>query len=222
MDPQNRILFFCELLACLTGLFYYNKVKNTYWKYFPFYLVFIVCSEITGTYLDFKYTNNIYYNINYFVYFGLPAEFVFLFMLFYSSAGTSKTRFLPLIFNFSYLIVWLIGILFLRSKSVYFDAISYTFGNLLLLILILRFFIQLVTSDDIVNFRQNMLFWVSFGLLLFYLGSFPYYCLINDHKIWITHRIIMDKYKIVVNGLNSLMYLMFTISFIWGKPNYQS
>ncbi len=65
-----------------------------------------------------------------------------------------------------------------------------------------------------------MLFWVSLGLLLYYLGAFPYYGLRNvlarDFQgVYIT-------YTYIVYVLDILMYLMFTISFIWGKPNIAS
>ncbi len=65
-----------------------------------------------------------------------------------------------------------------------------------------------------------MLFWVSLGLLLYYLGTFPYYGLRNTfvkdfHDVFVT-------YTYIEYFLNSLMYLMFTISFIWGNPNIES
>lgn len=98
-----------------------------------------------------------------------------------------------------------------------FNSFSSTVGNLLLLILIWSFFIQLVSSNAILTFRRNMLFWVSLGLLLFYLGAFPYYGLRN-----ILARDFKEVYIIytyIVYVLDILMYVMFTISFIWGKPN---
>jgi len=212
------ILFFFEVLACVTGIFYYNKVKNTHWKLFSMYLVFIVLSELAGYYLSIHHQMAI--NLNFFNYFEIPVEFIFFFCMFYLTARKNSQRLLPFLCTVIYLVFWLIDIFYFSKKTHVFYSVSYTIGNLLLLILILRFFILLATSDEIITFRQNMLFWVSLGLLFFYLGSFPYYGLLN--KFGPKYPELTYQYKFVVYGLNSLMYLMFTVSYICGKPNINS
>ena len=224
--PVN-ILFFFELTACVTGIFYYNKLKTSYWKYFPLYLIFIVCSEIFGRFLlqHYPYPKCLIYNTNFFTYFEIPVEFLFFIWLFYISGTNNRQRIIPVLCAVIYLISLLSGILFFIAKYQNFDSVSYTIGNLALLILILRFFVRLVSSDELVNFRENKLFWVCLGLLLFYLGSFPYYNFISlpdssfVNLIGIEHQNLFNVYKNIVFGLNSLMYIMFTVSFIWGKTH---
>ena len=89
-----------------------------------------------------------------------------------------------------------------------------------MLILILSYFFQLVTSNSILNFKNNMLFWVCLGMLLYYLGTFPYFGLRNTFAT--NFQDVFNTYTYIAYFLNALMYLMFTISFIWGKPNIES
>ncbi len=226
MEIPLKILLFFELLACVFGIINYNKVKNTPWQYFSLYLIFIVFSEILGVFL-LLYLPDTNYNTFYFSYFEIPIEFNFFFLLFYLFEKNPGKRKLPGVFAVIYLIAWLSGIFYFKEKHPNFDSVSYTIGALLLLILILRFFIRLITSDELMKFRENRLFWVCLGLLTFYLGSFPYFSLISiPHQ---TLKNLLPKYKelfttymYIVYGLNSFMYLTFAFSFIWGKNKTSS
>lgn len=203
-----------EAGATLTGFICFPKVRNSYWIVFPFYLLFITAADVSGTFMATK-VNTIFFND-----IVIPAEFFFFYWLFHESFKKTRYRLLPVICAASYVVAWLFDVIILKSHGSAFYFVSYTVGNLLLLILILLFFTRLVTSDAILSFRQNKLFWVSLGLLMFYLGSFPYYGLYNIiSKKYYNLNII---YSEVVEVLNCLMYLMFTFSFAWGKRNIQS
>jgi hypothetical protein len=213
-----NILTLCEALAFITSLIYWRKIKNTYWKWFSFYLFFIVVSECVGLYFAIAKKNT--ENIAFYNYCVIPIEFIFFILLFRRSFKQTKLKWLPIVCLCIYFTSWLMDIFFFGKWEFIFNSFSFTIGNLLLLILILSYFIQLVTSNAILTFRHNMLFWVSLGLLIYYLGSFPYYGLRNTlaknfQDVYITYTYIMYV-------LNCLMYLMFTISFIWGKPNIES
>ncbi len=205
-------------MAWLTGIVYLKKTKNTHWVFFVLYLTFIVAAEMLGIYL--RNTQQVYHSIHLFNYCVIPVEFLFNFWLFYVSFRASKAQKLPVLLTVLYLASWLCDIFYFSKQRFFFYSFSYTIGNLLLLILILRFFNQLVTSNAIITFRSNMQFWVSLGLLIFYLGSFPFYGLLNTMGYYYPH--LTNAYYRIVFGLNCLMYLMFTISFIWGKPNLKS
>ena len=215
MEKEIKILYAFEVLAAFTGLWYFKKVKNTYWVFFTFYLVFIVLSEGVGQYL--RSIGKINANIHYFNFFVVPVEFLFTFWLFYSGWRQNKGKRLPVVFMAIYLVGWFCDIFYFSKQRYFFYSFSYTLGNLLMLILILRFFLQMVTSDDIITFRHNMQFWVSLGLMIFYLGSFPYWGLVNTMAY--KYPLLTHYYAYIVFVMNYMMYLMFTISFIWGKPN---
>jgi len=217
LNPVTKIVVAFEIIACITAWLKYAQLRKTYWAAFPFYLSFIVLSEFAGYFLKELFPKHPEYNTHYYGYFEIPVEFLFFFFVFYMAIPKRANRLLIVICTVIYLLVWLAEIKYVAENVNSFYSLSYTMGNLLLLILILMFFINLATSNEIVHFRENMLFWVSLGLMIFYLGSFPFYGLFD--VMIKKHEQLMERYYYVVYGLNSLMYLMFTCSFIWGKPD---
>lgn len=207
------ILRIVQLVSCLTAFALWKKLKDSIFSFFPFYLSFIVLMELLGRYLktqNMKVANQALYN-----YVVIPVEFITFFILFFRAS--QKHRWVPLACIIVYLVCWLLEYIYLDTTRFWFYSFSYVTGNLLLLVLIFRFFFRLVFTNAILTFRENMLFWVSTGLLLFYLGTFPYFGLLNT--LWRNYPGLCESYRYVVVMLNILMYLMFTFSFIWGRPN---
>jgi len=208
------ILRFAEVLACVLGFVYWKKVKGSYWKAFPFYLLFIVFSEAFGHYT--KVHNEILLNKYYFLVLEIPSEFLFFYYIFFKAFKTRSYRWLPVVCTCIYILSWFTDMFFLGSHVFWFYSFSDTMGNLLLLVLILRYFLQLLSGDEILGFKNDMLFWVCIGLLLYHLGTFPLYGLKN--VLYIRFKNIYNVYKYLENILDSLMYFLFAFSFIWGKP----
>ena len=211
------ILRIMEAIACIAGFLAWKKIKDSYWKWFPVYLAFIVVSEFIGNYTQVHHLEHL--NKAYFNYFEIPIEFLFFFWIFHMAFRRIIYSHLPMICTCIYIACWLADIFYLRiyfnQSKFWFDSFSNTMGNLLLLILILRYFTELVSSDAILHFKSDMLFWVSTGLLIFYLGTFPFFGLYNilarvDQEFFLT-------YKYIMYVLNCIMYLSFTFSFIWGR-----
>jgi len=213
LETLLNILRIAEAMACIAGFLSWKKIRSSHWKYLPFYLAFIVLSEYAGEYFVVHHLETL--NKEFFGYFEIPVEFLFFFWMFYPSNKNTRFKQLPLICSVIYLVSWLIDIFLLSNHWFWFYSFSYTVGNLLLLILALRYFIQLAMSNDILHFSEDILFWVSSGLLLFYLGTFPYYGLRNTFAVYYHNLFIAYSYIMYV--LNILMYLSFTIGFICGK-----
>jgi hypothetical protein len=200
-----------EILACVTGFIYWQKIKNTHWKWFVFYLLFIVLAEVAGLFLSdpkLRGVNSNFYNL-----LVIPIEFLFFYWLFYKTFVSSRYVRLPFVGAGIYMVSWGLDI-FQFSK---FYSFSYTVGSLVLSILILCFFAQLMTRHTILKFSTNMMFWVCLGLLLFFLLCLPYYGLHNT--LAYIYPELIKVYAYIVYSLDCFMYLMFTIAFIWGKPN---
>ena len=210
-------LNFVELLACVTGFIYWKKIKDTYWKWFPVYLVVVIMVEMTGRILTSVFHNQPL-NIAVYRYFGIPMQFLFFFWLFYCyfSNLNKKDRRWPPIGAAIYIAAWFIEWLFLEDVKTWFMSFSYTIGNIMLLVLVILFFIRFINSEAILKYRQSMMFWVCLGLLVFYLGAFPYYALRNT--LLHNYRPIFNIYSYVSLGLDYLMYIFFTIAFICGRP----
>ena len=211
-----KIFYFFEALSFIAGLFYWRKVKDTYFKWFVLYLLYIFVADVFGTLLSLKHLHT----EKYYDYFAIPVEFLFTFWLFYKTFQYTNNKRLPAICAGIYLSGFVTDVIYFSKMLLPFYSFSYTVGNLLLLILILSFFIKLVNSDEVLDYKKNMMFWICTGLLIFYLGTLPYYGMKNTFAY--KYKKLREIYNIIVLVLDSIMYLMFTFSFIWGKPNSRS
>jgi hypothetical protein len=201
-----------ELAACITGFCFWNKIRNSYWKWFPVYLAVIVVIELTGEY--FLYIDrNLTVNVAIYRYIGLPLEFLFFFWLFYQY---EKPRKWPVLLAGIYVVVWILDQVYFSQMKLYFDSFSYTIGNALLLVGLFIFFIRFSNSNAILHYRSSMLFWVSLGLLVFYVGTLPFYGMRTT--LYKEYRSLFYVYWYVQYFLNYCMYSLFMIAFIWGRP----
>ena len=208
------LIFYCfELLPVITGFLYWKKVKNNYFKWVVIYLLYIFIADLAGAFLDMAHISN----VAYYDYLVIPVEFLFLFWLFDKTFKHNPYKRLPLICAGIYLSGLLTDVVYFAKHRFPFYSFSYSIGNLLLLILILRFFILLINSDAVLTYRRNMMFWICAGLLIYYLGSLPYYGLRNTFVL--KYHNLYAIYNYITLVLDCLMYLMFSFSFIWGKPN---
>ena len=84
MSLFKKAIFGFELLAAIIGLINWRRVKNDYWKWFPFYLLLLPILE-TLTYWTPKSMINY---INTFII--IPIEFLFFCWLFYKNSQQKK------------------------------------------------------------------------------------------------------------------------------------
>ncbi len=209
------VLNVLELFACLVGFLYWNKIKNTYWKWFPIYLATIVLTEITGEYL-LHVEKDLATNIAIYSYFGIPLQFFFFYWLFYQQFKNTKNSKWPLISAAIYLICLIADLFYISKIKFYFESFSYIIGCIFLLILLLMYFTRFTRSDEIIRYKSSMMFWVCVGLMLFYIGAMPFFAFRT--ALYKQYNDFFYVYWYVQFGLNYLMYLLFIVSFIWGKP----
>ena len=204
-----------ELLACVTGFLHWKRVQQTIWKWFVLYLAVIVLAEIGLEYIGYA-LDLTEINISITVYFLIPFEFLFFLLLFYFWFDKRKARLWILACIIIYIISFVVDIVFLRETRFWFFSFSYTIGNAVLLIAEFLFFNRFINSREILHYRTSMMFWTGTGLLIFYMGSLPFYALWNT--LVVHYPNVFNNYWIVVMCLNCIMYLFFCFAFIWGKP----
>lgn len=206
----KKTLLGAEFIAALVALFYFPKLRHTYWKWFIFYLIFIFIQEF------FWKFNSSFLNIrkqDYYVYFGIPIQYLFLFWLYALKSLKSKKKFV--LFTSIYLLSF-IPLYFIIKKINVVYSINLTIGTLLLLFLIVLEFIKQIKNDDILKFKENKMFYINLGVILSYIGTYPFFAFYDylskniDSSIW-------DMYYLFFLFSTSIMYLLFTASFIWGK-----
>src|SRR5690606_11215057 len=142
--------------------------------------------------------------------------FIFAFWLLLKKAETKTHQTLILCGMGVYLLSFFIEIL-TNQKELFFPSTSYTIGDIFMLLFILYYFWRLSSSKKILGFYKERMFWVSTGMLFFWLGSLPYFGLFNLLSTRYPHLLL--NYSWVMISLNYLMYGLFTVSFLWGKEN---
>jgi len=195
-----------EAAACIAGFANWRKIRQGYWKWFPVYLLLIVLVELTGIYLV-SVMNKPRLNGKMYMYFGIPLQFFFFFWLMAQYLKPYRENKWPLYGAAIYLLSFIIESGWLKGERFWFSSLSYTVGNMVLLVLILLFFTKFIKSEEILRYRSSTMFWVSVGLLVFYLGSFPFFALRNT-----LYYEYQDVFKVY-------MYIFFAFAFIWTKPN---
>jgi hypothetical protein len=211
---MRSAIYLMELVACVTGFIFWRKISGSYWKWFPVYLAVVFISEVTVEVLaNIPGCRTVANDIV--LFWSIPLEFLFIFWLFYSEYKNRGDRRWPVLAAAVYLITWLIDIIWFKNVQFSFTSLSYEVGNVLLLALIILFLIRFMLSNDILHYKINTMFWVSIGLLVFYLGSLPYFALYNN--LYKYNRILFHNYWKVMMVLNYIMYGFFTLSFIWSK-----
>ncbi len=205
---RNILPFFIFLVAVI-GLLKWDDVKKTYWKYFILYLLIIALGEYIRFFeLKISTIQTILIQLT------VPIEFLFFFWLFYKNSQKK----LPIVIGGAiiYTIAFLTETFLVDTmKSNYFMSLSYSIGNVILLIFILQYFYKLIYSDRILNFYQERMFWVSLGLLVFFLGTLPYFGLYNLMLTKYFNLLVIYTWLEIF--LNYAMYLLFAASFIWGE-----
>lgn len=218
LQPVLLFLLILQTLSCIIWVRNFAAWKHSSLQLFPFYLCFIVGAETVGWILDLK--SEFALAANFFKYLVIPVEYCFLLFLFYREWVHWKYRYVVLLFISLYLVSFMAETYLGWTRHLRFFSLSYTLGNLFLLITVLAFLLRLGSGKGILFIRHNPLFWMSCGMLVFYIGSFPFYGLYLF--LGKTNLILFYRYQFIVTLLNCFMYTLFLIAGLWGKPKYIS
>jgi hypothetical protein len=160
-----------ELASLIFAVFYYSKYKGYgFYKYFLYYLLSIVVfsfisrPEINRDWIEIF--NNGVKVLNVFTFF----EFNLIVLIYYHLIKNKNTlkliKIIAIIFNIIYFISFFL--LELQNYTVILEGIFNSF-------FIILFFKELLNSDSVLNYKKLLPFWISVGMLLFYLTSIPFF-----------------------------------------------
>jgi hypothetical protein len=207
-DILQNLLLVIQLLAALTGCFYFFKLKTSYWKWFGVYLVILFIQQHLLKYLfpSMGASKNLYY-----LFFGIPLEYIFLYWL-YARQSLKKEK---LFFTFT--IVYMLTVFtsgFFQETS---DALSISLnvGTLLLTVLVVLEYLKQIKDDSILKFWENSMFYINLGVVLFYIGTHPFH--VFQKYLYADYKIFVEYYYVYFLASNCSMYLLFIASFVWGK-----
>jgi len=211
MSPKY-IYVLIYLISFGVALANYKKIKGTKMMWFLYILLLGLITESTAYYVGFysNYRNTFpVYNLYNFLSF---TAYFFLFRSFIQSKVKKKVILGVFISFISFAIFNFIFIYHTILKS---HLNSWMYGGFCFIIVILIYLFDLLNTDIIHKLKNVLLFWVSIGNLLFFIGFLPVYTLstyFNYNGIW----------DYTVFSLNILMHICFITGFLISKKEFNN
>ena len=200
------------LLMILVGFVYWDKLKQSLplklWLYF---LIYSFSTEIAANLFSITYhiraieIYNTWWLVNSFFY-----------MLFFLTKVKKKIK-RKVIQGFIVLfgLYVAISLLFFKKYSSVYLVDSYIFGQLLVVLSIMMYYTELLKSEEILNIKHSLFFWISIGALIFNIGMLP---------VFVISELISFQgiFSYIILGLNIILSLCFITGFIVSKKEYNS
>ena len=95
-------------------------------------------------------------------------------------------------------------------------SLNFTIGGFLISIMIILEYNKQMKSDAILKFRENIMFYINAAVGLFYVGTLPFFAFYN---LLVNDLVFFYDYYMFFLITNILMYTLFSIALLWGKPN---
>ncbi len=225
IEHKIYVGYIFELIAALSGGYYLLKTPNVQSeiKYFSWFLWYVFLLDFSSLYAlwaffdDYKtfpfledslFTRNVWlHNWNHLISLSF---YIFLFI--------KQLRILSYkrILKFALLFFILFGIFNLTSSNQLFftyDMSILIVGVLLLIIAIASYYFELLMSDQVLDFKRNLLFYTSVGLLIWHLCVPP----IQIYSAYFSfeNADFIKMHNTILRYSNIFMYGMFSFGFIY-------
>ena len=197
------------VIVLLLAIYKFPDYKDSPLKFLPFILLFTVVTEYLGLFVKkvFQDANFVIYNIYYLLYF-----LFFLYVFLKVIRGKKFKRCIEIGIGL-FVIFYLRDLIFTNIYQTSF-ALSYIVGALVLIFCIILYYIEILQSSQVLIIKNDLLFWISVGLFLFYIGYLP----IKILRTWFYEIgefflvLLLIQYSLI-----TVMYVFFLIGFLWMK-----
>lgn len=173
MDINNGIALISQYLVLIIALATYKRYRSKYMLFLCCFLLSVVIAETLGTIellTAMKSDSRLIYQIYTFF------EFNFIALMYgHLIKSKNKLRFvknLVIIFN----ILYFASFFLTQEMRMYVTPIE----SLFIATILITYFIELLQSNKILNYKKLLPFWISVGFLVFYLPSIPFFTMINE------------------------------------------
>lgn len=193
---QESIIFF-EIASLLLSLIFINKFKSKQYYFFISYLIFAIIADFIGgliTESSDAWVFNIY---TFFEYSSVAGIYYFL---------NKNTFSKKVIFYMSIIFYCIYAFSFIYTPLQRYTVIVLHFFVLPFLFL---YFQELLNSKKIINYKKELFFWITVGLLIYYLGTLPFITLSFIEQL-------QTKVLYTIPGvIVVIMHLIFIGNLIW-------
>lgn len=204
MNVNNYV----EIITLIIALSFYRHLSR--YPFFIFFIPFLAITCIVEIYAigkDRQFKNIMY---NYFQVF----EFLFYALLFYNNLELPKFKRIVNFFFPFYLVCFITNQLF--GQGVYeYNRYTSLLGAFFMVVFVCFFFYETILPSTLqVNLFQKPFFWVTVGLLFFYLGSVIIYAMYEYLSTNNLQKQSIKVFQLIISSLNVILYGSFSIAFI--------
>lgn len=219
-----------EGIAAITGLICYKKYRNTYHKYFIWFLVYIILLDFLGSYTIYVAKYEILKPIkealkgtliekNYWVFtFFWSIGSILFFVFYYLKIITNK--YYRRIITYAALLFFLCSTtyIFLNINAFFKAAIPLikVSGATVIFMCVIFYFIELLKSDEVLTFYKSLNFYISATIFIWWLVTTPvvFFEIYFSSADW---NFVFLRWQIFL-FMNIFMYLTFSFALLWCKP----
>ena len=200
-----------QIIVAIIASIYSYKYKKTFLKYFLVLLWLVVFVDLLAIYCNKRYESSLLvYNLYHLF------NFTVLLLIFRNRVEKIKNKKIILFFLFMFLLVYFFNMLF-QNYITQTQTAPFVVGGVFVIISVLLYFTEILYSYEILNITRNLLFWISTGLLLYFIVKIPTRVLRNHWEGVVNYENVF----IAEHVIGIIMNLFFVIGFIWMKEEKQ-
>lgn len=208
---SEKYLFLINILELITAVLatvFFRKYVFSKEKYFLYFLWFTLGVEVCAALMSYVLGIDNFWIYNFYT----IISFLFYFYWYYAILKQKTLQKTVLVFGILFTGVAIWNLVF-QSWTEY-HQYTFVVGALFTLIATVFHFWQLLYSDQILVIQYKLSFWISAGLLLFYMGMVPFMLLSRYFEL------TGASYYILIISLNCILYGCYIIGFLWTKKKY--
>lgn len=145
-------------------------------------------------------------------------EFNCLFLFAMQILFSEKTKKIVLSVIVLFNIIYVFSSVYYLYEGTYLDvynSIASISGSLLIALVLFLFYKDFLFSNEILNYKRSLTFWIAFGLLFYYLGTIPITSILNNMKG--TAKEVIDYLYNIQFILVIFMYSCFILGALWSQ-----
>ena len=207
---SSAVYIYASFVCAVTGFLCWRFLLP-YLRIFPFFILGSgICEYVGKTMGDNRQPNTLLYN------YLSTAEFTFYLFLISFMIVNRKVKAIVWTLVVAYPIYSLLNIYLVQGPYT-FHTFSYCTGCLLMVLVCVYYFYELFQLPETLNLLRQPAFWICSGLLIFCTVSFPLIGLTN--YIYRISPIIILNLRLILNLMNTMLFAMFTVSFLCRLKN---
>jgi len=203
------VYFIIYSISLTTGLCYYSKVRGSKARFFLYILLLGLITEGLGYFLGIRLKMDTFLIHNIYKFLSLT----FLMLFFYGYIKNTRKKLIVKYILILFILFYILNFLLITPSIFIYQVNSAIFGSLCLIIVILLYLMNLLSSEKVLNIKHVLIFWFAAGSLIYYVVYLPVFALakfLHYGNLW----------SYIIFTLNIIMHTFFITGFIVSKKKF--